>query len=41
MPSMLFDPPELAEYAERGDPPISEWPGTIRTEAGCDGGLRR
>ena len=30
MRSMLFDPPELGEYAERGDPPLAEWPGTIR-----------
>ena len=32
MPQMLFDPPELAEYAERVDPPIAAWPGTIRTK---------
>ena len=29
MPSpMLTDPPEVAQYAKRGDPPIDRWPGT-------------
>ena len=25
----LTDPPDLAQYAQRGDPPMSEWPGRI------------
>ena len=33
MPRQLFyDPPELHEYADRGERPYEEWPGTIRTE---------
>ena len=26
-PELLVDPPELAKYADRGDPPMSRWPG--------------
>ena len=25
----LQDPPDLVQYAQRGDPPMSEWPGRI------------
>ena len=32
MPGQLVDPPEVARYAQRGDPPISEWPGRAVTE---------
>ena len=28
---IYFDPPELSQYADRGDRPMSEWPGRIRT----------
>ena len=28
MPKLLQDPPELAEFSNRGDPPMSKWPGT-------------
>ena len=28
-PGQLVDPPEVAKYAQRGDPPMSEWPGRI------------
>ena len=28
-PGQLVDPPDLARYAQRGDPPMSEWPGRI------------
>ena len=31
MSTLLYDPPQLHEYASRGDPPYSAWPGTIRT----------
>ena len=30
-PGQLVDPPEVAWYAQRGDPPISEWPGRAVT----------
>ena len=30
-PGQLVDPPEVARYAQRGDPPISEWPGRAVT----------
>ena len=30
-PGQLVDPPEVARYAQRGDPPISEWPGRALT----------
>ena len=28
-PGQLIDPPDVARYAQRGDPPMSEWPGRI------------
>ena len=28
-PGQLVDPPEVAKYAQGGDPPMSEWPGRI------------
>ena len=31
MPPLLYDPPELTEDAARVDPPMSAWPGAIRT----------
>ena len=31
MPPLLYDPPELIEYAARADPPMSAWPGAMRT----------
>ena len=31
MPPLLYDPPELTEYAARVDPPMSAWPGAMRT----------
>ena len=30
-PGQLVDPPEVARFAQRGDPPISEWPGRAVT----------
>ena len=33
-PGQLVDPPEVARYAQRGDPPISEWPGRAVTRKG-------
>ena len=40
MPPLLYDPPELIEYAARVDPPMSAWPGGVRTPqdvmAACD-----
>ena len=30
-PGQFVDPPEVARYAQRGDPPISEWPGRAVT----------
>ena len=30
-PGQLVDPPEVARYAQRGEPPISEWPGRAVT----------
>ena len=41
MPPLLYDPPELIEYAARADPPMSAWPGAMRTPQECDGGVRR
>ena len=32
MPQLFCDPPELKEYADRGDKGFLEWPGNIRTE---------
>ena len=32
MPQLCCDPPELKEYADRGDKGFLEWPGNIRTE---------
>ena len=30
--TMFVDPPELSEFAARGDPPVNAWPGrTILT----------
>ena len=26
---LLKDPPEIAQYAQRGEPPIEEWPGRV------------
>ena len=31
MPPLLYDPPELTEDAARVDPPMSAWPGAMRT----------
>ena len=31
MPPPLYDPPDLTEYAARVDPPMSAWPGAMRT----------
>ena len=33
-PGQLVDTPEVAWYAQRGDPPISEWPGRAVTRKG-------
>ena len=30
MPALLYDPPELTEYAARVDPPMSASPGAMR-----------
>ena len=34
-PGQLIDPPDVARYAQRGDPPMSEWPGRIVGDVGA------
>ena len=31
---LLYDPPELSQYAKRGDPPVEDWPRDLVDEYG-------